>query len=267
MHGRGRGPRWRSLLYLCLHGANQERSTHLATRSYQLPSGYSTLCRSNTGNTIEVQCDNSAAIAVYTSGKGKDPVILACARGIWRHVAAIDCYLVFTHIPGARMVAADTPSRACLSTTHANKAIALIRDCSLTRLYPDESLFNCDLFCKTDPTYNHLLQVASSRQREAHRPGTQATHTRAVKMFVAFSVFFLKPYVKPHYQHVLTFVEYLAIHMSSPASVRNVISSLSTSYKKMNWECGVFTCFHVLNPLKSLDLKTLESGCWAWLHR
>ena len=70
--------------------------------------------------------------------------------------------------------------------------------------------------------YNHLLQVASSRQREAYR-------------------------------HVLTFIEYLTIHMSSPASVRNVISSLSTSYKKMNWECGVFTCFHVLNSLKSLD--------------
>ena len=72
-------------------------------------------------------------------------------------------------------------------------------------------------------------------------------------MFVAFSVFFSKPYVEPHYQHVLTFIEYLAIHMSSPASVRNVISSLSTSYKKMNWECGVFTCFHVLNSLRSLD--------------
>ena len=100
----------------------------------------------HTGNTIEVQCDNTAAIAVYTSGKGKDPVILACARGIWRHVAALDCYLVFTHIPGVRMGVADTLSRACLSTTHANKAIALIRDRSLTRLYPDESLFNSDLF-------------------------------------------------------------------------------------------------------------------------
>ena len=64
----------------------------------------------HTGNTIEVQCDNSAAIAVYTSGKGKDPVILACARGIWRHVAALDCYFVFTYIPGVRMVTADTLS-------------------------------------------------------------------------------------------------------------------------------------------------------------
>ena len=100
----------------------------------------------HTGHTIEVQCDNSTAIAVYTSSKGKDPVILSCARGIWQYVAALDCFLVFTYIPGVLMVAADTLSRVCLSTTHANKAITLIQDRSLTRLYPDESLFNCDLF-------------------------------------------------------------------------------------------------------------------------
>ena len=64
------------------------------------------------GTTVLVECDNSAAVAVFSSGKGRDPVILACARAIWRHAADVDCALVFRHVPGEFMDAADALSRA-----------------------------------------------------------------------------------------------------------------------------------------------------------
>ena len=90
--------------------------------------------QSHRGMTIMVKCDNSAAVAIFSSGRGRDPVILACARAIWRHSAEVDCTLVFRHIPGVMMEAADTLSRACISPSHARKAHQLIQDRGLVSI-------------------------------------------------------------------------------------------------------------------------------------
>ena len=84
------------------------------------------------GKLVEIHCDNSAAVSIYHTGRGRDTVILACARAIWAHAARIDCSLVFRHVPGVLMVVADTLSRAPLSQYHERRASGLRHDLGLT---------------------------------------------------------------------------------------------------------------------------------------
>ena len=96
------------------------------------------------GCTVLMECDNSAAVAVFTAGRGRDPLILASARAIWRHAAEVDCALIFTHVPGEFMDAADALSRACLSPQHEAKAWQVVRDRHLSVIEVDYSLFDLD---------------------------------------------------------------------------------------------------------------------------
>ena len=86
------------------------------------------------GRLIEVHCDNSGAVSVYHTGKGRDPVILACARAIWAWAARCDCSLVFKLIPGELMVVADALSRAPLSARDLQKADEIKASLSLTNI-------------------------------------------------------------------------------------------------------------------------------------
>ena len=94
------------------------------------------------GKLIEVHCDNSAAVSIYHTGKGRDPVILACARAIWDHAARADCSLAFRHIPGELMTTADALSRAPLSAAHRQAACRVARERGLTMLKSTLMLFH-----------------------------------------------------------------------------------------------------------------------------
>ena len=94
------------------------------------------------GKLIQVHCDNSAAVSIYHTGKGRDPVILACARAIWAHAAHLDCSLAFMHIPGELMVVADALSRAPLSAAHKARADRIVHDMSLTLLEIDHDAYD-----------------------------------------------------------------------------------------------------------------------------
>ena len=83
------------------------------------------------GRLVLVKCDNSAAVSIYHTGKGRDTVILACARAIWAHAARCDCSLAFKHVPGELMGIADTLSRAPLSYEHDRKAKAMCSEMGL----------------------------------------------------------------------------------------------------------------------------------------
>ena len=100
------------------------------------------ITRPHEGLTALVKCDHSAAIAVFSTGRGHDPVILACARAIWRHSADTDCALVFRHTSGIHMEAADALSRACLSARHAARSESIIRERDLVTLRVGFDIFD-----------------------------------------------------------------------------------------------------------------------------
>ena len=53
------------------------------------------------GNTVEVKCDNMAAVSTYTSGRGRDEILLACARAIWHsqsNLISPGAWLFISHV-------------------------------------------------------------------------------------------------------------------------------------------------------------------------
>ena len=98
------------------------------------------------GNTVMVHCDNQSAVAVYTAGRGRDEVILACARALWRHAADMDANLIFKHVPGQNMTTADILSRAPLSDKAQEAARVLIRTTGLKWIPPEKAWFSYELF-------------------------------------------------------------------------------------------------------------------------
>ena len=81
-------------------------------------------------------------------------------------------------------------------------------------------------------------------------------HRRALKLFIAFSVCYKRQYYNPRMEHVLAFVQYLTMCMRSPGSVRNILSSLSTSYKRLSWDPAPFSGHHVMAALKSIEVNS-----------
>ena len=67
------------------------------------------------GKCVKILCDNAVACSVLTSGRGRDPFLLACAREIWLLSALSDCSIEAQHEPAVNMVLADALSRAHLS--------------------------------------------------------------------------------------------------------------------------------------------------------
>ena len=98
------------------------------------------------GSTILIHCDNSAAVSIFATGKGREPVILACARAIWRHAAELDCFFIFRHRPGVLMEAADALSRAGICPKKKAEADRIIRQRGLTVVSADYNAFDYSAF-------------------------------------------------------------------------------------------------------------------------
>ena len=98
------------------------------------------------GKLIEIHCDNLAAVSVYHTGRGRDSVILACARAIWAHAAISDCSLTFKHIPGELMGVADTLSRVPISMEAESKAFAMCQLMCLDRINVEANAFHYSAF-------------------------------------------------------------------------------------------------------------------------
>ena len=199
-----------------------------------------------------VECDISAAVAVFSSGKGQDNVILACALAIWRHAADIDCALVFRHVPGEFMDAADALSRAPLSQNHKARAWQLVADRGLRAI--EINYISFDVY--VDPMYDAFLREAAATQVSALRPDTRMAYNRAVKLSIAFSVRYQRSYFQPQITHILAFIQYLTTAMTSPASIRNIISSLSSTYTRLGWNPSPFSGHFVQAALKSIDVNS-----------
>ena len=88
-----------------------------------------------------VRCDNTAAVFVIRSARGRDPYMLQCARALFlvtaRHQVQIDA----CHKPGAQMQLPDALSRLHLNPGFLEKSHKLI---GATRIYPHNDAFVID---------------------------------------------------------------------------------------------------------------------------
>lgn len=69
------------------------------------------LSENDRGRHIRVFCDNMATVEVCTTGRGRNQIILDCARNIWMVQALLDIRITYEHIAGTKNVFADALSR------------------------------------------------------------------------------------------------------------------------------------------------------------
>ena len=88
------------------------------------------------GSCIRVFCDNMAAVNVFQSGRGKNPVILHAARAVWMVQALYQVHIIFSHIPGSHNELADVLSRASKSPIMKQRANNLVAAYGLCWVHP-----------------------------------------------------------------------------------------------------------------------------------
>lgn len=81
------------------------------------------LSEQDRGRHIRVFCDNMPTVEVCTTGRGKHPIILECARSIWMLQALFDVEISYEHIAGTKNVLADALSRRHLDKKFQNIAM------------------------------------------------------------------------------------------------------------------------------------------------
>ena len=83
------------------------------------------------GGHIVIHCDNSAAVSVFQTGRGRDPFLLECARTAWMAQAIFQIQVTYKHIAGANNILADPLSRAYSSTSYDSLAKEIVRKYNL----------------------------------------------------------------------------------------------------------------------------------------
>ena len=87
------------------------------------------------GKTVLIRCDNEATVYTYMFGRGRDSVMLACARAMWLLCATLSVNLIVQHVPGVQMQVADSLSRVFNEQTSRERAMKFVHEMSLSRVY------------------------------------------------------------------------------------------------------------------------------------
>ena len=97
---------------------------------------HSFLGKDNAKTHVQVHCDNKAAVQVLQSGRGRNKVLLDCARAAWMVQAVLDVQVSYVHVPGKDNEIADRLSRAHLSTADYKSAKSIIATNCLDMIDP-----------------------------------------------------------------------------------------------------------------------------------
>ena len=92
---------------------------------------------------ISISTDNLASQQVLSSGKGKEPLLCACARQLWLISAINNCELEIKQKPGVDLVLADTLSRSLHDPSMKSKADDL---CATANLVEVPDILDFDLY-------------------------------------------------------------------------------------------------------------------------
>jgi hypothetical protein len=94
------------------------------------------------GHTVLVKCDNQAAVSVLQTGKGRDKVLLQCARIVWGLTAKFDFRIHVQHIATADNQLADDLSRYHVHWSHRARIDRLVAAHAITLLSLPDNIFS-----------------------------------------------------------------------------------------------------------------------------
>ena len=97
---------------------------------------HSFLSKADEGTHVRVYCDNSAAVQVLTSGRGKNRLLLDCVRAAWMVQVVLAVQITYEHVPGKDNEVADTLSRVHLNDKYRHLADHIISDHELNVIQP-----------------------------------------------------------------------------------------------------------------------------------
>ena len=93
------------------------------------------LCPHNPENySIVINTDNIASQLVLSTGAGKDYVLCACARNIWKFAAIHSCTVSVVHKPGQFLMLADAFSRQFKDSATYDISSKMCKDLQLARV-------------------------------------------------------------------------------------------------------------------------------------
>lgn len=88
------------------------------------------------GRHILVKCDNLSSVEVFRSGRGRNRLILECARHLWMLQAVLDIKLSYEHIAGKDNLIADSLSRLHISKVYRDRAQEFMSNNNITYVTP-----------------------------------------------------------------------------------------------------------------------------------
>ena len=91
---------------------------------------------------VRVHCDNMAAVQVFQTGRGKNKVLLECARALWMIQAILDIHISYVHVAGNENGVADALSRQHLSMADRAKLHQIICNKMLNMIQPCLHVFD-----------------------------------------------------------------------------------------------------------------------------
>ena len=104
------------------------------------------------GSHIRVHCDNEGAVSVFSTGRGRNKVLLDCARKTWLIQARLDIKITYVHVPGVDNEVADKLSRTHMSFAHFKATHALVMKHKLLPTHPELQLLDQispKIFCRS----------------------------------------------------------------------------------------------------------------------
>lgn len=126
------------------------------------------MSRGDKGRHIRVFSDNMASVEVFTTGRGRNPIILECARSIWMLQALLDIHISYEHIAGSRNVFADALSRRHMAPKYESLVLKMCRDDNIQLCEPCLHLFqvlNPPIASRTG------VRIAPTQSRQPTAPG------------------------------------------------------------------------------------------------
>lgn len=93
------------------------------------------------GSHVLVQCDSLGSVEVFHNGRGKNKVLLECARHLWMVQAILNIQISYEHIAGRDNSIADSLSRLHIHDIYKNVAFTFLKKNDIPYVQPDLYIF------------------------------------------------------------------------------------------------------------------------------